>query len=59
MIKDFEFKNNYEFDDLVKIMEILRSQNGCPWDKEQTHDSIRNNFLEEVYEVLDAIDRDD
>ena len=59
MIKDFQFKDNYNVDDLVKIMEILRSENGCPWDKEQTHDSIRNNFLEEVYEVVDAIDRDD
>lgn len=59
MVKDFEFKDNYDVQDLVKIMEILRSEDGCPWDKEQTHDSIRNNFLEEVYEVVDAIDRDD
>ena len=58
MIKDFEFKNNYNVDDLVRIMEILRSEEGCPWDREQTHDTIRNNFLEEVYEVCDAIDRD-
>lgn len=57
MIKNFEFKGNYNVADLVRIMEILRSENGCPWDKEQTHDSIRNNFLEEVYEVCDAIDR--
>ncbi|MEE1002443.1 MAG: nucleoside triphosphate pyrophosphohydrolase [Acutalibacteraceae bacterium] len=57
MIKNFEFKENYNVADLVKIMEILRGENGCPWDKEQTHDSIRNNFLEEVYEVCDAIDR--
>ena len=57
MIKNFEFKENYNVADLVRIMEILRSENGCPWDKEQTHDSIRNNFLEEVYEVCDAIDR--
>ena len=57
MIKDFEFKKNYNVDDLVRIMEILRGENGCPWDKEQTHDTIRNNFLEEVYEVCDAIDR--
>lgn len=58
MIKDFDFKENYNVDDLVKIMEILRSEEGCPWDREQSHDSIRNNFLEEVYEVCDAIDRD-
>jgi len=59
MIKDFQFKENYDTQDLVRIMEILRSEEGCPWDREQTHDSIRNNFLEEVYEVVDAIDRDD
>ncbi len=58
MIKDFDFKQNYNIDDLLKIMEILRSEEGCPWDKQQTHDSIRNNFLEEAYEVVDAIDRD-
>ncbi|MBQ7128886.1 MAG: nucleoside triphosphate pyrophosphohydrolase, partial [Clostridia bacterium] len=52
------FKQNYNIDDLLKIMEILRSEEGCPWDKQQTHDSIRNNFLEEAYEVVDAIDRD-
>ncbi len=57
MIKDFDFKQNYNIDDLLKIMEILRSEEGCPWDREQTHDSIRNNFLEEAYEVADAIDR--
>lgn len=58
MVKDFEFKENYNVDDLVRIMEILRGDEGCPWDKEQTHDSIRNNFLEEVYEACDAIDND-
>ena len=59
MIKDFEFKDNYDVQDLTKIMEILRSENGCPWDKEQTHESIRNNFLEEAYEAVDAIDSGD
>lgn len=57
MIENFEFKDFYNVDDLVKIMEILRSENGCPWDKEQTHTSIRNNLLEEAYETVDAIDR--
>ncbi|MGN0557650.1 MAG: nucleoside triphosphate pyrophosphohydrolase [Acutalibacteraceae bacterium] len=56
---EFEYKSKYNVDDLVKIMELLRSENGCPWDREQTHDSIRNNFLEEAYEVADAIDSDD
>ena len=38
-------------------MKVLRSENGCPWDKEQTHESIRQNFIEEVYEVCEAIDQ--
>lgn len=45
----------YTFDDLTKIMKKLRSEEGCAWDKEQTHDSIERNFVEEVYEVVDAI----
>ena len=40
-------------------MRLLRSPGGCPWDAEQTHRSIRRNFLEETYEALDALDRDD
>ena len=50
-------KNNYSVEDLVGIMQLLRGENGCPWDKEQTHSSIRNNLLEEAYETADAIDR--
>lgn len=53
---DFEQKANYDINDLVKIMELLRSENGCPWDREQTHTSIRSNVIEEAYEVADAID---
>lgn len=56
---NFEFKENYNVDDLIKIMKVLRGENGCPWDREQTHKSIRNNFIEEVYEVCDAIDNND
>jgi len=52
-------KENYNFEDLKEIMRILRSENGCPWDKEQTHKSIRNNFIEEVYEAIEAIDDED
>ncbi len=48
---------NYTFEDLLDIMAILRGENGCPWDKEQNHKSIRNNLLEEAYELADAIDR--
>lgn len=49
----------YSFDDLVMVVEILRSEGGCPWDMEQTHKSIRNDFLEEAYEVIEAIDTED
>lgn len=54
----FKEKENYNFYDLVKIMELLRGPNGCPWDKEQTHKSIRQNFIEETYEAVEAIDTD-
>ena len=56
---NFNPKDRYGFEDLVEIMAILRSPEGCPWDREQTHKSIRNNFLEEVYEAVDAIDHKD
>lgn len=59
MIEGFEFKSKYNFDDLVKIVSILRSPGGCPWDREQTHKSIRANFIEETYEAVEAIDKDD
>jgi tetrapyrrole methylase family protein/MazG family protein len=52
-------KSEYRFDDLVKIMQVLRSEEGCPWDREQDHKSIRSNFIEETYEVIEAIDTDD
>ena len=56
---DFEKKENYNVYDLERIIDLLRSENGCPWDKEQTHESIRRNMLEEAYEVCEAIDDDD
>lgn len=56
---DFEEKEKYEISDLLEIISILRGPNGCPWDKEQTHSSIRSNFIEEVYEALEAIDEND
>jgi tetrapyrrole methylase family protein/MazG family protein len=43
----------------VEVVRLLRSPEGCPWDRVQTHDSIRRNFLEEVYECCEAIDTDD
>lgn len=53
---DFEYKSNYDVDDLRRIVKILRGEGGCPWDREQTHESIRREFIEEVYEVVEAID---
>ncbi|WP_336776678.1 nucleoside triphosphate pyrophosphohydrolase [Paenibacillus sp. MMO-58] len=50
---------NRTFDRLHEIVAILRSPGGCPWDREQTHQSIRKNFIEELYEALEAIDNDD
>jgi tetrapyrrole methylase family protein/MazG family protein len=47
------------FDTLVAIIARLRSPGGCPWDREQTHASIKSNLLEEAYEVLEAIDEAD
>ena len=58
MLQELLKKENYNFEDLKEIMRILRSENGCPWDREQTHKSIRNNFIEEVYEAVEAIDND-
>ena len=52
-------KGGYTFYDLVEIMKILRGERGCPWDREQTHMSIRKNLIEETYEVVEAIDNDD
>lgn len=56
---DFQCKRRYGWEDFLEIMRLLRAPGGCPWDAEQTHGSIRRNFLEETYEALDAIDRDD
>ncbi|MGE5328748.1 MAG: nucleoside triphosphate pyrophosphohydrolase [Deltaproteobacteria bacterium] len=52
-------KEKYTFYDLVEIMKILRSENGCPWDREQTHESLKKYLIEETYEVLEAIDKRD
>ena len=49
----------YGFEDLVLVVELLRSEGGCPWDIEQTHKSIRKDFIEETYEVIEAIDTED
>lgn len=49
----------YSMDDLLTLMRILRSPEGCPWDREQSHESIRKCLIEECYEVCEAIDRAD
>lgn len=53
---DFKQKDFYDVNDLREIVRLLRLPEGCPWDREQTHESIRRNFLEEAYEVAEAID---
>ena len=53
---DFEFKDKYDFSDLMHIVRILRAPGGCPWDRAQTHESIRRNFIEETCEAVEAID---
>lgn len=53
---NFEYKNSYGVKDLEDIVRILRAPGGCPWDTEQTHESIRRNFIEEAYEAVEAID---
>lgn len=45
--------------DLINLVDILRGDEGCPWDKEQTHESIKNSMIEESYEVVDAIEKED
>lgn len=55
MAVDFEFKEKYDVNDLLTIITALRSPGGCPWDRAQTHTSIKKNFIEEAYEVIEAI----
>ncbi len=55
---DFLKKERYDLNDLIEIVRILRAPGGCPWDIEQTHQSIRRGLLEEAYELAEAIDED-
>lgn len=52
-------RKRFDFYDLVRVMEILRGENGCPWDKEQDHHSLRKYLIEEAYETAAAIDEED
>ena len=56
---DFERKEHYGLSDLLRIVALLRSEDGCPWDRVQTHASLRRSLLEEAYEAAEAIDRED
>ncbi len=58
-VSELKNKQSYCFEDLVEIIKILRSENGCPWDREQDHKSIRNSFIEETYEFIEGVDNDD
>lgn len=58
-VSEFAGKERYSVEDLLKIVEILRSPEGCPWDREQDHKSVRRDFLEECYEAIEAIDTED
>lgn len=59
MSAEFEIKDKYTIEDLVSIVKVLRAPGGCPWDRAQTHDSIKKNFIEETYEVVEAINKQD
>ena len=52
-------KSNYSIDDLIEIVKLLRGEGGCPWDREQTHESIKADFIEETCEAIEAIDLKD
>ena len=56
---EFVRKSQYGLEDFISIVHLLRSPGGCPWDQAQDHQSIRRNFLEEVYECCEALDTDD
>lgn len=52
-------EKKYTIDELIDIMKKLRAPDGCPWDRVQTHDSIKECMVEESYEVIDAIEKND
>ena len=58
-IKAFKEKKTYNMEDIRELVEILRSPDGCAWDREQTHKSVRNAMIEETYEFIEGLDKDD
>ena len=64
MMKNKKFNSGdvgrkYDFEDFVEIIADLRAPDGCPWDRMQTHSSIRSNLIEEAYEAIESIDLSD
>ena len=57
--KGFQVRSNYNVEDFRQLMQLLCGPDGCPWDREQTHESIKRNLLEEAYEAAEAIDNND
>ncbi len=57
--EDFILKDHYSWQELVEMIAFLRSEQGCPWDRKQTHHSLRSHLLEEAYESIEAIDQED
>ena len=58
-IKAFKNKERYNVSDIAELVDILRSDEGCAWDREQTHKSVRNGIIEETYEFIEGLDRND
>ncbi len=58
-VVDYRRRDRFGFEDLVRIMGVLRGPGGCPWDREQTHETLRPYLIEEAYEAVDAIDSGD
>lgn len=56
---DFQCKENYDLSDYIALLAFLRTEKGCPWDRTQTHESIKRNLLEEAYETYEAIEEGD
>ncbi len=59
LIKELSLKENFNFQDLLNLVKILRSEHGCPWDREQTNKSVRNAIIDEGYEFIEGLDNDD
>lgn len=57
MTADFTFQSRYTINDLIRIVRILRAPGGCPWDREQTHETLKKDLIEETYEVIEAINK--